>query len=197
MRSTYGLLARVRPALEYLRALPTADPNSVCAENVYDMINASAVAQVMSETNGTVKTWDLYPIKVEQAVGRTAGQDWTPDRIQRALAFFASFLHQDPESFRARLVFELDSLLEQLTRLGRKQELGAIEPVRDVGPVRRSCAGVLLTVEVDERLARYERHLHTLLSSTLRELERLQARREGKNPPPAADVNVTLNAGTD
>jgi hypothetical protein len=48
----------------------------------------------------------------------------------------------------------------------------------------------------DERVAKYERHLHNLLTSTLHELERLQARRDGEAvPPPAvADVNVTINA---
>jgi hypothetical protein len=50
----------------------------------------------------------------------------------------------------------------------------------------------------DERIAEYERHLHNLLTSTLHELERLQACREGEPvPPPAvADVNVTLNTGS-
>jgi hypothetical protein len=44
---------------------------------------------------------------------------------------------------------------------------------------------------------KYERHLHNLLTSTLHELERLQARREGDAiPPPAvADVTVTVDAG--
>ncbi len=49
----------------------------------------------------------------------------------------------------------------------------------------------------DERIAKYERHLHSLLTSTLHELERLQARREGEAvPPPAvADINVTIDTG--
>jgi hypothetical protein len=50
----------------------------------------------------------------------------------------------------------------------------------------------------DERIAKYERHLHNLFTSTLHELERLQARREGQAvPPPAvADLNLTLDTGT-
>ena len=49
----------------------------------------------------------------------------------------------------------------------------------------------------DERVAKYERHLHTLLTSTLHELERLQARRGGEAVPPpvVADVNLTVDAG--
>ena len=51
------------------------------------------------------------------------------------------------------------------------------------------------TAGQDERVVKYERHLHNLLTSTLHELERLQARRDGEAvPPPAvADVNVILN----
>ncbi|WP_162669651.1 hypothetical protein [Gemmata massiliana] len=54
---------------------------------------------------------------------------------------------------------------------------------------------MLLADGHDERIAKYERHLHGLLTSTLRELERLQARREGANVPPpvAAEVSVVLN----
>jgi hypothetical protein len=50
----------------------------------------------------------------------------------------------------------------------------------------------------DERIARYERHLHTLLTSTLHELESLQARPDGKavTPPIVADLNVTVDART-
>lgn len=50
----------------------------------------------------------------------------------------------------------------------------------------------------DERIAKYGRHLHNLLTSTLHELERLQARRDGQTvPPPAvADLNVTVDTGT-
>ena len=42
----------------------------------------------------------------------------------------------------------------------------------------------------------YLLHLHNVLTSTLHELERLQARREGEAvPAPAvADVNLTVNA---
>jgi hypothetical protein len=50
---------------------------------------------------------------------------------------------------------------------------------------------------VGERLAKYSQHLHTLLTSTLHELERLQARREGEPvaPPAVADVHVTVDTG--
>ena len=51
----------------------------------------------------------------------------------------------------------------------------------------------------DERVARYERHLHNLLTSTLHELERLQARRGGEPVPPPAvvDMNLTVGRGSE
>ncbi len=49
----------------------------------------------------------------------------------------------------------------------------------------------------DERVIRYESYLHKLLTSTLHELERLQANRVGKGVPPpvVVDVAVDLNGG--
>lgn len=61
---------------------------------------------------------------------------------------------------------------------------------------RKRVAKLLPSDGRDERIAKYERHLHSLLTSTLHELERLQVRRtENTVPPPAiADVNVVIEA---
>src|SRR5687768_18174285 len=50
---------------------------------------------------------------------------------------------------------------------------------------------------IAERVMKYEKHLHGQLTSTLHELERLQARRGGLPvaPPVVADVQVTVAAG--
>jgi hypothetical protein len=63
---------------------------------------------------------------------------------------------------------------------------------------RKQAARLLPADGRDERIAKYERHLHNLLTSTLHELERLQARREGEAVPPSAvaDVNVTIDSGS-
>ena len=59
--------------------------------------------------------------------------------------------------------------------------------------------GLLPSDGQDERIAKFERHLHSLLTSTLHEMERLQARREGEPVEPAVvvDVNVTIDSGAD
>jgi hypothetical protein len=53
--------------------------------------------------------------------------------------------------------------------------------VLDGGKARQKAAKLLPGDGRDERVAKYERHLHKLLTSTLHELERLQARREGRS----------------
>jgi hypothetical protein len=49
---------------------------------------------------------------------------------------------------------------------------------------------------LDQPIVKCERHLHNLLTATLHELERLQARRAGDAvvPPAMADVNLTVHA---
>ena len=63
---------------------------------------------------------------------------------------------------------------------------------------RKQAAKLLPTDGRDERIAKYERQLHTLHTSTLHELERLQARREGHSlpPPVVADVTVAVDSGS-
>jgi uncharacterized membrane protein YccC len=88
---------------------------------------------------------------------------------------------------------------EELERKVRRleREADAVARLLDGKADRKQAAKLLPGDGRDERIAKYERHLHNLLTSTLHELERLQARREGEAvPPPAvADVNVTVDAG--
>ena len=69
-----------------------------------------------------------------------------------------------------------------------------LAPRRRAGP---PATGGPAPVGRDERISRYERHLHNLLTSTLHEPERLQARRDGEAvpPPAAADIHVSVEAG--
>lgn len=78
-----------------------------------------------------------------------------------------------------------------------EREAGAVTRLLDARVTRKQAAELIPGDGRDERIAKYERHLHTLLTSTLHELERLQARREGGAvPSPAvADVTVTVDAG--
>lgn len=94
----------------------------------------------------------------------------------------------------------MEEWAEELTRkVGRLEgQSNAVAALLDEGSARKQAGKLLPGDGRDERIAKYERHLHNLLTSTLHELERSQARREGEAvPPPAvADVNVTLDSGS-
>jgi len=124
---------------------------------------------------------------------------WTPDLIQRGIAFYAAFAHEAHEYFRdavaAALAERADDVARQVKRL--ESEVVALVRLLDGQTARKQAAKLLPTDGRDERIAKYERHLHNLLTSTLHELERLQARRSGQAvaPPAVADVTVTVDAG--
>ena len=96
---------------------------------------------------------------------------------------------------------EAEEWAEELTRRISLLEglAGAVANLLDEGSASKRAAKLLPADRRKERIARYERHLHALLTSTLYELERLQARREGKAvpPPQVADVNVTVEPGAE
>ena len=127
------------------------------------------------------------------------GVTWTAEWIERGLSLYADCGGETPAQFRETVWVELEELAEELARKARRlaDESAAVAWLLDGGPARQSPANLLPSGGRDERIAKYERHLHNLLTSTLHELERLQARRDGEAvPPPAvADVNVTVEAG--
>ncbi|QJW94788.1 hypothetical protein FTUN_2311 [Frigoriglobus tundricola] len=125
-----------------------------------------------------------------------AGVGWAPERIQRGLAVYAKHAGELPERFREAVGREPEQGTEELTRQVRRleREAAAVARLLDGRTARTQAAKLLPNAGRDERIAKYERHLHTLLTLTLHELERLQARREGEavSPPQVADVNVAV-----
>lgn len=129
---------------------------------------------------------------------------WTGDLIRRGIevyAGYARYAREPVEQFVETVRDDLDSSAEGLERTVKRleREVGAITRLLDGPTARKQTARLLPTEGRDERIAKYERRLHNLLTSTLHELERLQTRREGQAvPPPAvADLNVTVDTATD
>jgi hypothetical protein len=124
---------------------------------------------------------------------------WTPDLIDRGLAVYAGYARESPERFREGVLAGLEEWAEELARKVRRLEGEAAAVVRllDGRTARRQAAKLLPSDGRDERIAKYERHLHSLLTSTLHEMERVQSRREGEvvPPPVVADVNLTIDPG--
>ncbi|HVL12261.1 MAG TPA: hypothetical protein VM529_06835 [Gemmata sp.] len=125
--------------------------------------------------------------------------EWTAELVCRGLASYASFTREPAERLIASVRADLKDWAEELGRKVRRleSESRAVARLLDTRVARKQGARLLSGDGRDERIARYERHLHTLLTSTLHELERLQARSEGRVvPPPAvADLNVAVIAG--
>jgi hypothetical protein len=75
-----------------------------------------------------------------------------------------------------------------------ESEAAAVARLPDGGPARKTAARLRPGDGRDERIAKYERHPHDLLTSTLHERERLRTCHGGEHvPPPVADVNVTAD----
>ena len=125
--------------------------------------------------------------------------DWTPDLIRRGLLAYAGYAREPGDQFCGVVRADLEERAEESGRAVRRleREEAAVTRLLDGGSARTRAAKLLPGDGRDERIAKYERHLHTLLTSTLHELERLQARRDGESVPlPAvADINVTVDTG--
>jgi hypothetical protein len=73
-------------------------------------------------------------------------------------------------------------------------EVATLLPRAEQERALAASAALLPPEPVTQRVLKYEKHLHSLLTSTLHELERLQARRAGAAvlPPVVADVHVSI-----
>lgn len=124
---------------------------------------------------------------------------WTPDLIRRGLGVYAGFTEESVAEFVEGVRTDIAERAEELARAVRRLERDEAALVRllEAGAAWARAAHLLPADGSEERVAKYERHLHSLLTSTLHELERLQARRGGEAVPPpvVADVNLTLDAG--
>lgn len=117
---------------------------------------------------------------------RPADESWPRDRFLAALDHYASATEWPPEEFRGELQRTLDGRADGFARgiRRREAEVAALTRRLDDGQKRRASAAFLPPAEAAEQVMRYEKHLHSQLTSTLNELERLQARRGGTLIPP-------------
>jgi hypothetical protein len=131
-------------------------------------------------------------------VAGQAAQDvpWTRDLVLAGLGYYAEAAGRAGADFRAEVQDALDGRAAEFARAVDRLETDAAAHTRRVVEERgRAAAAALLPPErVADRIVKFERHLHGLLTSTLHELERLQARRAGWPValPAAADLTVTV-----
>jgi hypothetical protein len=185
------LLNNLGPARDYFRKGPEPGTDGTLPEELALIIRVVATSHVMRVTNGKVNEWDIDELRLRKALG-LEGPDpivWTAEVMRGALAFYAAHAGQNPDSFREGVARELDQALDEAAGVYPRTAGGQLGPGGPPG------SRLLPTGGVDERIAKYERHLQGQLTTTLHELERLQARRQGTAvaPPAAADLNVTVD----
>lgn len=196
-------LAVVTPACAFFADDAGTAPDRVIPFGVATTIFEAAL--VIAESSETVRgdppSFDgkIFLKKLCVAESEAAKVSWTPDLIRRGLLVYAGFAGEPADRFQKQVRADLSDRAVGCERAIRRlnREAAAVARLVDRGPAGERAAKLLPGDGRDERIAKYERHLHSLLTSTLHELERLQARRIGESvPAPAvADVNVTIDPG--
>jgi hypothetical protein len=203
LRKARRELAELVPVRDFCRRLAGADPDGVVPFAVAEGLLETAGARAATAENlrSDPPAFDSRAFLRRLGLSQTnpEGVAWTPALIGRGLAVYAGYAQEPPERFRDTVLADVEEWAEELTRRVRQLEgeVVAVTRLLEGRTARKQAAKLLPGDGRDERIAKYERHLHNLLTSTLHELERLQARREGEAvPPPAvADVNVTVDTG--
>lgn len=195
-------LTEVGPTCDFFRTLQQAGPDEPASFAVAETILEAACSHAEASENlrSDPPAFDSKPFlrKLGLSGANPREVNWTVELIRNGLRFYATCARESLERFTEAVGAELEQWAEELTRQVRRLEgeSAAVARLLDTGTARKQAAKQLPADGREERIAKYERHLHSLLTSTLHELERLQARREGETvPPPAvADVNVTVQA---
>lgn len=124
---------------------------------------------------------------------------WPRDKFLIALDYFAGATDWPAIEFRGELQRTLDSRVDNYARRvkRREAEVTALNRRMNAEAERLAATALIPPAGATDQLIKYEKHLHAQLTSTLHELERMQARRGGVFiPPPAvADLHVLVNDG--
>ncbi|QJW92544.1 hypothetical protein [Frigoriglobus tundricola] len=199
LRTARQELSEVIPARDVFAA--EADASAVVAFEVAESVLEAACSRAESAGNLRTDPPAFASKPFMRRLGLTGADarkvKWSVDLIRRGVLLYAGFTEEPAETFLESVRNDLDAWADERARTVRRLEGEAVAVVRllDGAGARTHAAKLLLGDGRDERIAKYERHLHTLLTSTLHELERLQARREGQSVPPPAVADVTVAIG--
>ncbi len=202
LRKARRELAEIVPARDFFAPAPESAAETLPFAAVAVLFETALCRAEVAETaRGNPPRCDtkrfLKRLDVSTASARAVV--WTPDLIRRGLTYYAGFTREPVDEFIEGVRTDIAERAEELARTVRRLERDEVALVRllEDGATRARSAHLLPANGSEERVAKYERHLHTLLTSTLHELERLQARRGGEPVPPpvVADVNLTVDAG--
>lgn len=202
LRAARRELDAAAPPHDFFASEPTADAvvPFAAAEGVLEVACARAEAAEGLRADPPGFGSKGFLRKIGFAGADAGAVAWTAALVRRGLLLYAGYAGEPPEQFIEEVRAELTESVEELRRKVRRLErdAGAVEWLLEGKAARRQAARLLPGDGRDERIAKYERHLHSLLTSTLHELERLQARRarEAVPPPAVADVSVRIDGGS-
>ncbi len=203
LRTARQELSELVPARDFFRTLPEVGSEESVSFAIAESILETACSHAEVAENLRADPPSFGSKAFFRKLG-LAGADpknvvWTVALIHSGLNLYAKCAHESPEQLWESVRVGLEEWAEDCGRKVRRleREAAALTRLLEDGTARKQNAKLLPTDGREERIAKYERHLHSLLTSTLHELERFQARREGESvPPPAvADVNVTIDTG--
>lgn len=126
---------------------------------------------------------------------RPAGAAWPRDTFQAAVDYYAGAIEWPAAEFRGKLLRTLEGRADGFACVAhrREAEAAAIARRMDAEPERVAATALLPPEVAAKRVMKYEKNLHPQLTSTLHELERLQARRGGLSVPPPAAADLFIN----
>lgn len=198
-------MAATAPEAHLLRRLRDLDDlEPLTSETVTGVLVAAFDRAYESPIKNYVPAHPTDPRFVE-AIGcdgtRFADVAWTRELVLTGLRYYASATELGAADFRAEVQAVLDARRDAFARDVDRLEADVAGLVRRAERERRRAAdsALLPPDTVIEKVMKYEKHLHSQLTSTLHELERLQARRGGMPvlPPVVADLHVSVVGGSD
>lgn len=191
-------LRMTRERLACLESLPTlADGDPVPEGPAEGLLMVACDLLIGREP--PVRVPDVNAPKFLALVGVGDDGDWTAGKLRHALAVVAKPSGESVEELVQELAADLRLSVPGLKREARRQAVrhaGLAERYRSEA-THRAARALLPKEKRCELVQRYEGHLQKVLVTTLHELERAQAWRDGRDVPLATAVDVTVAVGAD
>lgn len=169
LRTTRRELAEVTPARDFFATEPDAGTGAVAAFAVAECILEAACGRAEVAENLRSDPPSFASKAFLRKLGLTGADPrkvtWTADLILRGVALYAGFTQEPVERFVEAVRADLEDGADELARKVRhlEREAAAVARLLDGRSARKQAAKLLPADGRDERIAKYERHLHTLL----------------------------------
>ena len=185
LKARHAKAVKVADCLEALESAADGDP----------LPDAAEAARAVQRLAGRYKWKGPKPPRdARKLAGLADGEPWTAGHLRGAVTALAAGVEGTPDWLAAGALSRLLRRCELLAadREDARAYLGGLAERTRTASARKAAATLLPRADKGDLMIRYESHLQKLLTTTLHELERLQALRAGRAvvPPLAVDVTV-------